>query len=78
MKEEAVTRFTKEESQMIHQLNMSGYGIAQGTDKIIEIEKDLIDTETLKLKMNQILDWWELLSKHKETFIKLKKEIDNK
>lgn len=75
MNKEVVTKFTDEESKMIHQINMGGYGLAQGTDKIID-KTQYPETPDLKLVMKQILQWWELLDKNRETFMKLKEEVD--
>lgn len=77
MKEELVTKFTKEELKALHQINMGGYGLAQGTDKIIDKDQ-YPESPDLKLVMKQILQWWELLDKNRELFTKLKKEVDDK
>lgn len=77
MIEKTTTTFTDKESKALHQINMGGYGLAQGTDKIIDKEQ-YPENPDLKLVMKQILQWWELLDKNRETFMKLKEEIDKK
>lgn len=77
MKEETITTFTGEELKVLHQINMGGYGLAIGTDKIID-KTQYPETPDLKLVMKQILQWWELLDKNRETFMKLKEEVDKK
>ena len=77
MKEELVTKFTEEELKVLNQINMGGYGLASGTDKIIDKDQ-YPESPDLKLVMKKILSWWELLDKNRELFTKLKKEVDDK